>query len=270
MAPQFFKKLALVAALMSLGLGADALAQSTAQTSPSGSAAGSKTTTGAASGSASSGNMSGAGKSSLASSERKFIEEAAVGGMAEVEMGKIAQQKGQNQQVKDFGQRMAQDHGKANEELKSLASSKGMQLPADTDKKHKKHADELQKKSADKFDHEYAEMMVKDHKKDVKEFEKQAKNAKDADVRAFAAKTLPTLQEHLKMAQAMQDSIKTAPKKSAKNTASSASGSSMSGSSSSGMSGSSSGNTGGTGSASSMGSSAGSSGSASSKGGTTK
>jgi len=221
MAQQSFKRLALAAALVSLGVGMTAWGQSSTTATPSsgtsagssksGSASGANSGSSSASGgAASTGSTSSSksGKSALDSSERKFIENAAKDGMAEVELGQIASQKGQSQQVKEFGTRMTQDHGKANDELKTLASSKGVQLPSDTDKSHKKKADELNKKSADKFDHEYMELMVKEHKKDVKDFEKMSKNAKDADVRAFAAKTLPTLQEHLKMAQNTEDSVK--------------------------------------------------------------
>ena len=92
-----------------------------------------------------------------------FVSKVAKGGMAEVELGKLAAEKGSSDAVKKFGQRMADDHGKANDELKTLASSKGVQVPAETDKSHKKKADELNKKPADKFDHEYMELMVKEH-----------------------------------------------------------------------------------------------------------
>ena len=250
MAQQFFKRLALTTALVSLGFGMSAFGQTSPSTSPSSGSSASASKSGGSSANASkssgstgasatgndaakSSSSSKGGKSALDHSDRKFIEEAAKGGMAEVEMGQIAQQKAQNPQVKEFGGRMVQDHGKANDELKTLASSKGVQVPSELDRSHKKKADSLNKKSADKFDHEYMEEMVKDHKKDVKEFEKAAKNAKDADVRNFASKTLPTLQEHLKMAEAAQQAVKGGGKSSGKSASSG-----MSGSSSSGMSGS--------------------------------
>jgi len=211
-----FKKLALTAALVSLGLGMNATAQPTPSTTqgggpkPSASTAGGPTPGASKSGGPTPAAHDASGKtsSSLDHGDRKFVETAAKDGMAEVELGQVAQQKAQNPQVKEFASRMVQDHGKANDELKTLASSKGVQLPTETDRSHKHEADELNKKSADKFDREYMEEMVKDHKKDVKEFEKQAKNAKDADVRNFASKTLPTLQEHLKMAEAAQKAVK--------------------------------------------------------------
>jgi len=222
MAQQPFKKLALTAALVSLGLGLGASAQPTPSTTqgggptpstsksggptPSTSKAGGPTPASHAETSTSA--KSGKSTGSLDHGDRKFIETAAKDGMAEVELGQIAQQKAQNAQVKEFASRMVTDNGKENDELKTLASGKGVQLPTETDRSHKHEADSLNKKSADKFDHEYMEKMVKDHKKDVKEFEKQAKNAKDADVRNFASKTLPTLQEHLKMAEAAQQAVK--------------------------------------------------------------
>jgi putative membrane protein len=253
MAQQFLKKSALAAALVSLGVGMSVLAQPTPSTSPGSGPTPSKSTSGGptpstsksggptpGSGmSSSDSSKSGSSKSgSLESGERKFIESAAHDGMAEVQLGQIAQQKAQSPQVKEFAGRMVTDHGKANDELKTLASNKGVQLPTDTDKSHKSKADKLNKASADKFDKDYMDDMVKEHKKDVKEFEKQAKNAKDADVRAFATKTLPVLQDHLKMAQAAQQSVKSSGK-SASAGSSGASGSSGMGGSSSGASGSS-------------------------------
>lgn len=144
----------------------------------------------------------------LARGDRNFIEEAAKGGLAEVELGNLAQQKAQNQQVKDFGARMVQDHSKANDELKKVAAAKGVQVPAGLDKSAQKEKDKLEKLSGAKFDREYMSHMVKDHKKDVKEFDKQARSSKDADVKQFAAATLPTLQEHLKLAQAAEQAAK--------------------------------------------------------------
>jgi putative membrane protein len=151
-------------------------------------------------------------KGSIAAADRKFMEKAAAGGMAEVEMGKLAQQKGSSQQVKDFGARMEKDHGKANEELKQLASSKGVELPASTDKEHQSKMDKMQKLSGAAFDKAYMADMLADHKKDVADFRKESKSAKDPEVKAFAGKTLPTLEEHLRMAQDTDKSVRTASK----------------------------------------------------------
>ncbi len=150
-------------------------------------------------------------KSSNADSS--FVKKAAMGGMAEVELGNLAQQKASNDAVKQFGSRMVQDHGKANDELKQIASSKGIDLPTALDSSHKKDVDRLGKLSGAQFDRAYMDHMVSDHKKDVSEFKKEASSGKDADVKAFASKTLPTLEEHLKMAQQTNDTVKKAGRK---------------------------------------------------------
>ncbi len=148
----------------------------------------------------------------LAAGDRKFVMEVARGGMAEVELGKMAAEKGSSDAVKQFGQRMADDHGKASEELKQFAQQKGLTLPADLDPKHKQLRDRLAKLNGVEFDKAYANEMVKDHKKDVADFRREAKGAKDPDLKAWVGKTLPTLEEHLKQAQDMQAQVKSAPR----------------------------------------------------------
>jgi len=145
---------------------------------------------------------------SVAAADKAFVQKAAVGGMAEVEMGKMAQQKGSSDQVKQFGSRMVEDHSKANDELKKIASSKGIALPTDLDAKHKSKMDKMQKLSGAQFDRAYMDDMVADHKQDVAEFRKEANSGKDSDLKAFAAKTLPTLEDHLKMAQSTDAAVK--------------------------------------------------------------
>ena len=151
-------------------------------------------------------------KGGLAAADRKFVMEVAHGGMAEVELGKLAAEKGSSDAVKQFGKRMADDHGKAVEELKQLAQQKGVTLPPDLDVRHKQLRDRLAKLSGATFDKTYANEMVKDHKKDVAEFKRGANAAKDPDLKAWAGKTLPTLQDHLKQAQDMQAQVKSAPR----------------------------------------------------------
>lgn len=143
-----------------------------------------------------------------ANPDSSFVKKAAMGGMAEVELGNLAQQKASSDQVKQFGARMVQDHGKANDELKQIAGSKGIDLPAALDGKHRKDMDRLGKLSGAQFDKAYMNHMVDDHKKDIADFKKEANSGKDADVKAFAAKTLPTLEEHLKLAQSTNDAVK--------------------------------------------------------------
>lgn len=139
--------------------------------------------------------------SSAAGSDSHFVMDAAKGGLAEVEMGKLAAEKASSPDVKQFGQRMVDDHSKANDELKAVASQKGITLPTELAPADKATLDRLSKLSGEAFDRAYMSDMVKDHKKDVAEFKKEASAGKDADVKAFAGKTLPTLEEHLKMAQ---------------------------------------------------------------------
>ncbi|HEX6974169.1 MAG TPA: DUF4142 domain-containing protein [Vicinamibacterales bacterium] len=136
----------------------------------------------------------------VAATDKTFATQAAVGGMAEVELGKLAAEKASNSDVKQFGQRMVDDHGKANDELKSWASQHNVTLPADLDAKHKATRDRLSKLSGEAFDKAYMREMVTDHNKDVAEFQRASKTAKNADLKAWAGKTLPTLQEHQRMA----------------------------------------------------------------------
>jgi putative membrane protein len=186
-------------ALLSLGFAAGALAQ-TASPNPAPSSSTNAAQT-ARDIPAASGRAKDAGKSSLSHGERKFIEEAAKGGMAEVELGQFAQEHASNPQVKQFAQKMVQDHSKANEELRSLAQAKGVTVPSGPKHAENHEMSKLAKLQGDAFDREYMDHMVKDHQKDVKEFQKQADRAKDEDVRKFAANTVPTLQEHLNLAQ---------------------------------------------------------------------
>jgi putative membrane protein len=135
------------------------------------------------------------------SSDQRFVTKAAAGGLAEVELGKLAADKGTSEQVKQFGQKMVDDHGKANDELKTIASKKNITLPSDLDAKDKALRDRLAKLSGASFDRAYMQAMLKDHRTDVSEFRTESKSGKDADVKAWAAKTLPTLESHLKLAQ---------------------------------------------------------------------
>ena len=158
--------------------------------------------------STSSSNMKAGTSASVPAADKAFAEKAAIGGMAEVQMGKMAQQKGSSDQVKQFGARMVDDHSKANDELKQIASAKGIALPTDLDAKHKSKMDKMEKLSGAQFDRAYMDEMVADHKQDVAEFKKQASSGKDSDLKAFAAKTLPTLEDHLKMAQSTDAAVK--------------------------------------------------------------
>ncbi len=197
-------KIAVLAAALGFALSAQAQyssSQSTQKTAPTPPASSSAATNAATAPSSTSSMSSSASRASLDHADKSFMEKAAEGGMAEVEQGKLAQQKAQAPEVKQFADRMVRDHTKANDQLKQIASSKQVQLPDKMDKSAQKEMDKLQKLSGAQFDEEYMKHEVSDHKKDVKEFQKEAKSAKDADVKRFASDTLPTLEEHLKMAQ---------------------------------------------------------------------
>ncbi len=132
-----------------------------------------------------------------------FAVSAANGGMAEVAMGQVAQTNGFSQRVKDFGAMMVKEHSEASETLKKLASSKNITLPATLSDKEQKHVASLQKKTGKDFDKTYMNMMLDDHKTDIKEFQKASTDCKDADLKSFAMNTLPTLQKHLDSARAI-------------------------------------------------------------------
>lgn len=142
------------------------------------------------------------------SADAKFAMAAAMGGMEEVEMGRLAAEKGASDEVRQFGQRMVDDHSKANQELMQIASSKGMTLPTALDPKHQADMQKISALSGEAFDKAYVKMMVKDHKKDVGEFQKESTRGADPEIKAFATSTLPTLQEHLQMIQRIDDKMK--------------------------------------------------------------
>ena len=136
-----------------------------------------------------------------AKSDHAFVMKAAQGGLAEVELGQLAVQKASNPDVKAFGQKMVDDHTKANDQLKQVATQKNIAIPTEPAAKDKAEKDRLSKLSGDAFDKAYMSHMVSDHKKDVAEFQREANSGKDDAVKNFAQQTLPTLQSHLQMAQ---------------------------------------------------------------------
>lgn len=138
----------------------------------------------------------------------EFAVKAANGGMLEVQMGKLAQEKAQNPRVKAFATMMVNDHTKANDELKDLAVKKNIALPAELSTASKDHIDKLSKKSGKDFDKDYMDMMVNDHDEDVKEFDKAAANLEDMDLKSWASKTLPTLRTHQDSAKAIKAALK--------------------------------------------------------------
>jgi putative membrane protein len=120
--------------------------------------------------------------------------------MAEVELGKLATEKASSEQVKKFGQRMVDDHTKAGDELKGIASNKGIQVPEKLSAKDQMTKERLSKLSGEQFDKAYMNDMVKDHTQDVADFKRESTSGTDSDVKEYASKTLPTLQDHLRQA----------------------------------------------------------------------
>ena len=136
----------------------------------------------------------------IADSDREFLTEAASGGQMEVELGRTAATHAAHKRVKEFGRRMAADHSQANAQLKQIAARKKVTLPAEPADAHRQKVARLSQLKGDEFDRAYMEEMVDDHEHDVEKFREASKEAKDPDVKAFAAKTLPTLEAHLRMA----------------------------------------------------------------------
>jgi putative membrane protein len=129
--------------------------------------------------------------------DANFAVDAANGGMTEVAASQLAQNNATSQRVKDFATMMVQDHTKAGDELKKLAAAKSVTLPAGPSDKNQKKIDDLGKKTGTDFDKAYVKLMLNDHKDAVDLFKKEADKAKDADIKTFASKTLPTLEMHL-------------------------------------------------------------------------
>jgi putative membrane protein len=146
--------------------------------------------------------MDKAAKASAA--EIAFMKKAADAGMTEVELGKVAEKNGQKDNVKSFGSQMVKDHGKANDDLKSVAGKMEVTLPDKVSAAHQAKIDKMSKMSGDAFDAGYIKGMVEDHEKTVADFEKAAGMAKNEDLKKFISDTLPVVKGHLKMAKEMQ------------------------------------------------------------------
>ncbi|WP_231491383.1 DUF4142 domain-containing protein [Pedobacter sp. Leaf170] len=153
-------------------------------------------------------NVAETGGIAVAEEDSKFATTAAAGGMAEVEMGKMALEKSTNAQVKEFATMMVEDHGKANTELMSIAGMKNITLPTTVDEDHQKKMDDLSKKTGADFDKAYASAMVDGHKSTLDLMEDEAKDGKDADLKAFASKTAPIVKAHLDKIEMIKKSLK--------------------------------------------------------------
>ncbi len=143
---------------------------------------------------------SGGTLSAMTPEDKEFVSDAGMDGLFEVQAGNVVLQKGSNADVKAFAQRMVTDHGRANAELAQLATAKGVALPTELAGEQQAAFDHLSSLSGAALDKAYMQHMVEGHQKDVGEFEKTSTSATDGDLKAWAAKTLPTLQEHMAMA----------------------------------------------------------------------
>ena len=143
----------------------------------------------------------------LSQADMAFVQEAAMGGMAEVELGRIAERNAQHPQVKEFGARMVKDHDAANAQLTAIATGKGSTLPQNLDQQHAQMRDRLAHMHGDAFDRDYIRMMVDDHDKDVKAFEHQAQTGQDPEIKRFAQETLAVIREHDRMAHDLAQSL---------------------------------------------------------------
>jgi putative membrane protein len=141
-------------------------------------------------------------------SDKAFVKKAAESSVTEVELGKLAQEKGSSEKVKEFGKRMVDDHQKSSEHLAAAATKVSVEVPTDLPRSGKKNRDKLAKLSGPDFDRAYAKLMVNDHKNDLQAFTQEAQAGRIPEVKEFAAKTLPTLQQHEKMAEDLQASVK--------------------------------------------------------------
>lgn len=144
----------------------------------------------------------------VSSSDKDFMGKAIAGGLAELQLGGLAVQKAQNEEVRAFGQKMITDHSKANTELKTIIEQKGVNAPLTVTDEQVETMSRMGKLSGAAFDKEYVKMMIADHEKDVAEFQKEANTGTDLDTKEFAADTLPTLKMHLEMIKTIANKIK--------------------------------------------------------------
>lgn len=147
-------------------------------------------------------------KDLLNEDQSDFLVNVASAGMKEVELGRLAQEKGLHKRVKAFGKMMQDDHESINQEVKSLASRKQITLPASVSSEQQREIDDLRKLNGRDFDLRYMNMMVDDHEKEIRQFEDASENHKDSDIQTFAAKTLPKLRAHLDSARMTKTVLK--------------------------------------------------------------
>jgi putative membrane protein len=152
-----------------------------------------------------------AAQGQLNEADREFVKKAAIGNVAEIELGRVATQRAARPSVRSFAERMVTDHGKNNAELTTLARSKGIDVSSTLDTTHQAMRDRLSGLSGADFDRAYMSEMVRDHTEDVELFERTAQSASDADIKAYAEHSLPTLREHLALARQVNSEVVLGP-----------------------------------------------------------
>ena len=140
--------------------------------------------------------------------DKRFAKDAALGGMTEVELGKLATQKASRDDIKQFGQKIVDDHTKANDQLKEVASKENIPIPDALDSKHKARIDKLSRLSGENFDKAFVKDQLKDHQAEIRDFNAEAQSGTDANVKTYAANVLPTLQQHLDQVKGLNKSEK--------------------------------------------------------------
>lgn len=155
-------------------------------------------------------NSGAVGTSGTGGIDRDFIEDQLAAGNAEVELGRLAQERTKNPQVREFAGMMVSDHRKAGDQLKELASRHNLQMPAETHDEHQDLHEKLSKLSGSEFDREYIDAMVDDHEKAVDAVKDKADDADSAAIKQWAASTLPSLRQHLERAKQIQSSLRDA------------------------------------------------------------
>ena len=193
MSPRCQLRTSLAAAMLSLALGAGlAMAQQNGPTNPGGTQTNAPTgEEGAAAGTSTRPDRA----------DRKFMDKAAQANLAEIQLGRLAQQNSQDPQVRQFGERMVRDHTQLNDQLMMAAQNMGVTLPTSPSKKDQETMDKLSALNGAAFDKAYARDMVKDHRADIREFEHESKDAHSAQVRELASNALPIIREHLQLAE---------------------------------------------------------------------
>ncbi len=146
-------------------------------------------------------------QSSVSSKDKKFVDKALRGGMLEVALGKEAARKTTNSEVKTFADRLVQDHTKANQQLTQIAQKEGLQVPNEMGSKMEKKLKSFAKLHGTDFDRKFLSLEVKDHKDDIKDFNNEAKGGSNPGIKDFASQTVPQLQEHLSMAQSLDQKL---------------------------------------------------------------